>query len=313
MPRPDLLLELGQAARSEAPGADAALDAALDRLLAQASADAAPEPRLRRLVHERLQRSLAAGSVGAADAGNRAGSARTTHAPSGIQTVGSPGAWSRYGSKLLILAAGVAIGFAWGRAPSSGSDPARTSPSAHVPTLPARPPAEPAPAAVAPALAAAGASGTPVDSPAPTPPIADEAASGVRVEATAPPSAGRAPSPPRARAPAAIGAAEQAESLGLVLEQLRKAQLFSRAGEHRLALGALDELDARVPLSVLQEEREVARTLALCDAGQEQAAAELAARVIQRAPGSAYALSLRESCAGRARLLEQMRGRTSNH
>jgi hypothetical protein len=97
-----------------------------------------------------------------------------------------------------------------------------------------------------------------------------------------------------------------------VLEQLRKAQLFSRAGEHRRALAALDELDARVPLSVLQDEREVARTLALCDAGQERAASELAARMIQRAPDSAYALSLRESCAGREQLLQQMRERTSN-
>jgi hypothetical protein len=312
MARPELLVALDRAARSEAPDADAEFDAALDRLLEQASTDAAPEPSLRHLVHERLQGSLAAGPVGAADAGNGAGSASGAATPRGLQTVVSPGVWTRYGSRLIILATGVAIGFVWGRAPSWENRPTATSPTAHVPTALALSPA-PAEQTLAPvgSLVPPAVSETPVVSPTPAPPLAAQA-SRAPVEPGARPSAARSPSAPRARAHASSGATEQAESLRLVLEQLRKAQLYSRAGEHRLALGALDALDARVPLSVLQEEREVARTLALCDAGQEQAAAELAGRVIQRAPDSAYALSLRESCAGRAQLLEQMRERTSN-
>jgi hypothetical protein len=102
------------------------------------------------------------------------------------------------------------------------------------------------------------------------------------------------------------------DSLRFVLEQLRKAQLFLRAGEPARAIAALDLLDARVPGPVLQEEREVTRALALCDSGQTALAAALAQRVLARSPDSAYAVSLRESCAGKAQLLEEIRERTSN-
>ena len=59
-------------------------------------------------------------------------------------------------------------------------------------------------------------------------------------------------------------------------------------------------------------EREVTRAFALCDAGEVAAAASLAQRVLARSPDSAYALSLNESCAGTARLLQEMRDHTSN-
>jgi hypothetical protein len=103
-----------------------------------------------------------------------------------------------------------------------------------------------------------------------------------------------------------------ADALRFALEQLRRAQLFLRAREPARALDALDVLDARVPAAVLRDEREVMRTLALCDAGDERRANALAKRVLERAPDSAYAASLRESCAGSSTLLEQMRERTSN-
>jgi hypothetical protein len=107
-------------------------------------------------------------------------------------------------------------------------------------------------------------------------------------------------------------AASSGDALRFALEQLRRAQLFLRAREPARALDALDVLDARVEAALLRDEREVMRTLALCDAGDEMRANALARRVLERAPDSAYAVSLGESCAGRAALLEQMRERTSN-
>ena len=102
------------------------------------------------------------------------------------------------------------------------------------------------------------------------------------------------------------------DTLRIALEQLRKAQLFLSASEPGRALAALDELDARVPAAVLADEREVTRVLALCKTGDAATAATLAARVLERSPDSAYAVSLRESCAGPGLLVEQMRERTSN-
>lgn len=304
MARPDLLVELDRAALDESEAGEAEFDAALDRVLAQVGAEAAPEPELRGVVHERLRHSLAAGAAGVAGSANTldnlTGLAGLAHAASGVRRGASTGVWARYGSKLIILAAGVAIGFVWGRAPSWQDEPARSDQTAGVP------------AAAAPAPPPAGDSEDPLAPAASAPPLAPEATARMAVAPAARRPATRAHALPRARPRAAQDTTENAESLRLVLEQLRKAQLFSRAGEHRRALAALDELDARVPLSVLQDEREVARTLTLCDAGHEQAATELAARIIQRTPDSAYALSLRESCAGRSELLEQMRGRTSN-
>jgi hypothetical protein len=323
MARNDVLAELGQAARSAAPDADAALDAALDRLLAQASADAAPEPGLRGLVHERLQHALAAGATGGAAAGDTAilessagliPTANLAHTASAIHPVASAGVWARYGSKLFILVTGVAIGFVWGRAPSwqAQPPPASQTVSAVAAATTAPPSAERTLAPVAAAPEPTLEKESSLASASSAPPVAPEATPRAVREPTARRPTARSNAAPRPRAHAAKDTPENAESLRLVLEQLRKAQLFSRAGEHRRALAALDELDARVPLEVLQDEREVARTLALCDAGQEHAASALAARLIQRAPDSAYALSLRESCAGRAELLEQMRDRTSN-
>jgi hypothetical protein len=315
MARSELLAELGRAARSEGAAGDAEFDALLDRVLEQAGSDAAPEPGWRNVVQERLRQTLAAGAAGAVNPAGSAGFARSAGfagvASSGVRATAAPGVWVRHGSKLIILAAGVAIGFVWGRAPSWRGEPQSGAGSPRF-TAPEPPALLPAALPAEPSLPAPGATRVSGD-PAPervlphaaeTPRLASGTSAAPRPEARA--------HGPRPRAHAAGEAPRSAESLRLVLEQLRKAQLFSRAGEHRRALAALDELDARVPLSVLQDEREVARTLALCDAGQERAASELAARMIQRAPDSAYALSLRESCAGREQLLQQMRERTSN-
>lgn len=319
MARPDLLIELERAAHSDAPDAQERFDGALDRVLEQAGADAAPAPALRGLIQERLQVALGAapggeaGGVGASGV-IAAGFARGTGGAAGLVRgtgglrPGLPSLWARHGSKLVILATGVAIGFVWGRSPVWQA-PVAAPLAAPVSVAPAAVPVVPVPAAPVPGAA-----------PAPVEPdtAAPSSASATSADPTpaelprpAQRAAPRAHTPPRAR-PEPAAAPENAASLRLVLEQLRKAQLFSRAGEHRRALAALDELDARVPLSVLQDEREVARTLALCDAGQRQAASQLAARLIERAPDSAYALSLRESCAGQHDLLEQMRERTSN-
>jgi hypothetical protein len=162
--------------------------------------------------------------------------------------------------------------------------------------------------------------GTPADTIPPA--LAPAPLDGSR-EANAAPRARRSPSEPapltRSHAAASVRRAsdlaaprESPDSLRFALEQLRKAQLFLRASEPGRALEALDLLDARVTESVLQEERLVTRTLALCDAGDVAKASALAQRFLERSPDSAYAVSLRESCAGKAALLEQMRERTSN-
>lgn len=102
------------------------------------------------------------------------------------------------------------------------------------------------------------------------------------------------------------------DSLRFVLDQLRKAQLSLREARPADALAALDELDARAPAALLLDERDVTRALALCDLGDSARASALAVRLLERSPQSAYAASLRESCAGRELLLEQMRERASN-
>ncbi len=84
-----------------------------------------------------------------------------------------------------------------------------------------------------------------------------------------------------------------------------------RAGQPDQALALLLELDQRVPVNVLDEERNVTRALALCDGMDSERAASVARRVLAKNPDSVYALSLRDSCVGHEQLLEQMRRRAS--
>lgn len=230
---------------------------------------------------------------------------------------------------LGLLVTGVLIGFVWGRAPAWRGAPDPTPPATAArasgvhPSAPAEvaagqrreapspasaPEAAPSPAQ-APRAATSPAAAPGAAQRMPTPGSARGAGSPAprRAAATAARSARRADGPPGSE-PARR---QSADVLAIALAELRKAQLFLRAGEPARALDALDALDARVPSAVLRDEREVTRALGFCDSGQLARAGDLAARVLARSPDSPYALSLRESCAGRGELLEQMRGRTS--
>lgn len=81
---------------------------------------------------------------------------------------------------------------------------------------------------------------------------------------------------------------------------LRRAQRAVRRGEPALALGLLDELDARFPREMLGEERQATRALGLCGVEQVDAARALAGDLIAHSPRSIYAERLRASCAAPA-------------
>ncbi len=278
----ELMSALQRAARADDDGA---FDMALGDLLARARRGAGANAAARALVDEQLSGALTAlPSLGPVP----------SRASAVLRVVRAAG----------LVAAGVAIGFAWrDRAGGPYEPPSRTGQAAvSVPVgngdlgpsaLGAVPAAQPS----------------------------NVAAAGEPQTETFPSDAARAPAPsrpPHQHKPRSQPS--NVDSLRFAIEQLRKAQLFSRAGEPMRALRELDTLDARVPIEVLREEREVARTHAWCDAGQVAKAKALAASLLERAPDSAYAASLRESCAGQGtteppinfELLEQMRQSTSN-
>jgi hypothetical protein len=111
----------------------------------------------------------------------------------------------------------------------------------------------------------------------------------------------RAPRPPAARAtPAGVEpSGERAEpsrlSFRQVLDQLRRAQQQLRNGQATMSLLLLSELD-RSAGDVLLEERNATRVLALCAAGQEDAARDVARRVEHDSPRSIYGMRLEASC-----------------
>jgi hypothetical protein len=277
----------------------------MDQVIERARDEADPDVALQALVSERLHATL--GTKPAVGEGPRQGQpARSVNMTSSR--------WARYAKGIGLLGAGLAIGFIWGRSPLWWPPLPATAPDAPVESAPTEPPPTlpPAPPNVAEAI---GSNGNNVgnrhgDDALPAP------GGGARVLDAPQPPAIRLPGPAAtARAlsvPARATRTSDTDSLRLALEQLRKAQLSLRESQPQRALEVLDLLDARVAASVLQEEREVTRTLALCDAGDVAAAGALARHFLERAPDSAYAVSLRESCAGKASLLDQMRERTSN-
>jgi hypothetical protein len=97
------------------------------------------------------------------------------------------------------------------------------------------------------------------------------------------------------------------------LRLLREAQQALRDQDGAGALKLLDVLDQRVAVELLTEERQVARVLAWCLAGEPERALALAESVLRQDPHSVYAGRIRNSCVGeslsRAALLEEMRRR----
>lgn len=110
----------------------------------------------------------------------------------------------------------------------------------------------------------------------------------------------RTPRPaPRATPAGGEPSRESAEpsrlSFRQVLDQLRRAQQQLRNGQATMSLLLLSELD-RSAGDVLLEERNATRVLALCAAGQEEAARDVARRLEHDSPRSIYGLRLDASC-----------------
>jgi hypothetical protein len=102
---------------------------------------------------------------------------------------------------------------------------------------------------------------------------------------------------PRARATRSASEPE----LYQALELLRRAQRALRKQEAALSLALLDEIDQRFAASVLAEERQATRVLALCLRGDEAAAQQIARALLAQNPATIYAARVRESCAGSER------------
>jgi len=88
------------------------------------------------------------------------------------------------------------------------------------------------------------------------------------------------------------------DDLFQALELLRRSQRALRKQEPALSLALLDELEARFAPSVLGEERQATRVLALCLSGDEANAARIARALLAENPATIYAARVRESCAG---------------
>jgi hypothetical protein len=77
---------------------------------------------------------------------------------------------------------------------------------------------------------------------------------------------------------------------------LSRAQRALDGGEPRLALVLLEEIDERVPLELLREEREAARVIALCQSGDVERARRVGFELAERSPSSIYAARIARSC-----------------
>ena len=85
-------------------------------------------------------------------------------------------------------------------------------------------------------------------------------------------------------------------SLADEVERLQEAQQALRDGNHAKALRLLDALSTSHPNGALLEERQAARTLALCAAGNSDSASKAASSFLRRYPNSAYADRIRSAC-----------------
>ena len=77
---------------------------------------------------------------------------------------------------------------------------------------------------------------------------------------------------------------------------LQRARRALNAGNGRLALGLVQELDERFPKGILIEERRATRVLSLCMLSRTDEARRFAAEFEERHSGSVYAQRVRESC-----------------
>jgi hypothetical protein len=194
--------------------------------------------------------------------------------------------------------------------------PANAAPRAALPVIAALPPAaalpEPrrtlvplsppversAPASAPPGrLPEAAALPTAVSTPAVSTPAVSVAPAPLPPAALPPPLGSDNPSSPP------LGAASPPASDPRFLEAVRLVQRAQRAvesGAASTALSLLDELDARFPAALLNEERLATRVLALCASGAVARAKRVAAELGARNSSSIYAARIAQSCAGSA-------------
>jgi hypothetical protein len=102
--------------------------------------------------------------------------------------------------------------------------------------------------------------------------------------------------PRRAKLSATAAPVIEESSLAVELAMLQRARRALNAGNGRLALGIVQELDERFPKGVLIEERRATRVLSLCMLERTEEARRFAAEFEQRHKGSVYAERVRESC-----------------
>jgi hypothetical protein len=80
------------------------------------------------------------------------------------------------------------------------------------------------------------------------------------------------------------------------MELLKRARLAQKAGHPAEALGILAQHAKEFPNGKLSESRDVARVIALCDAGQTQASRAAAERFLAQRPNSPFANRVRTAC-----------------
>ena len=85
---------------------------------------------------------------------------------------------------------------------------------------------------------------------------------------------------------------------GAEVELIQRAQQALEAGDATAALVLLSEHARRFPNGALSEERDAARVLALCGAGQKDDAEQMGTAFLGRYPSSPLASRVRASCAG---------------
>jgi hypothetical protein len=83
------------------------------------------------------------------------------------------------------------------------------------------------------------------------------------------------------------------------MQLLKRAQVAQAAGRPSEALSILGEHASQFPNGKLAESREVARVIALCQAGQAQASRSAAERFLAARPNSPFASRVRGVCAGK--------------
>lgn len=100
----------------------------------------------------------------------------------------------------------------------------------------------------------------------------------------------------RAKRSAAGASVKEESSLAIELSMLQRARRALNAGNGRLALGIVQELDERFPKGVLLEERRATRVLSLCMLERTEEARRFAVEFEERHAGSVYAQRVRDSC-----------------